>query len=90
MMKEDAELTCQDRCSFLTLRVGLNMFVGLLIAGSGVLIWFLLYWEVGNGDTTVGEYKTTMIIPIIVTIIMMAAPILFSWMTRYERRSSPG
>lgn len=89
MKKEDTMLTCQDRCSFLTLRISLNVFVGLLIAGAGALIWFLLHWEVGILDTTVGEYKTTMTVPIIITIIMMAAPVLFSWMTRVEDYANP-
>jgi heme/copper-type cytochrome/quinol oxidase subunit 2 len=89
MMKEDTELTGKYKCWLWTIRIAMNVFVGLLIAGSGTLIWFLLRWEAGIDDPTVEEHATTMMVPIIITIIMMVAPVLFSWMTRYERLSSP-
>ena len=83
-MKEDTELTAQQRCCVSTVRIGLIAFVGLLLASSGLLIWFLLRWEEGIEDPTAGEHETTMVVPIIITVIMMVAPVLFSWMTRYE------
>lgn len=89
MMKEDPDLKWKYNCCLWTLRIATNVFVGLLIAGSGVLIWFLLHWEVGIDDPTAGEHMTTMGVPIVVTIIMMMAPVLFSWTTRYECLSSP-
>jgi len=67
----------------------MNVFVGLLVAGSCALIWFLLRWEAGIDDPAAEAHTTTMVAPIIVTIIIMLAPLLFSWMTRYERVSSP-
>lgn len=88
-MKEDTELTWQERCCSFTVRVGLNAFVVLLVAGSGLLIWFLLCWENGIEDPTAGAHETPMTIPIIITIIMMVAPVLFSWMTRYDYWSLP-
>jgi len=89
MMKDDTKLTCENKCCLWNIRIALNVFVGLLVAGSGTLIWFLLHWEVGIDDSAACAQGTTMVVPIIVTIIMMVAPILFSWMTRYERLSSP-
>jgi hypothetical protein len=83
MKKDNADLA-EFRLCFWTMRIGLNVFVGLLIAGCGVLIWFLLHWEAGVDNPTVVEHETTMAVPIIITIIMMVAPVLFSWMTRYE------
>jgi hypothetical protein len=88
MMKEDTDLTWKYKCCLWTIRIALNAFVGLLIAGCGVLIWFLLRWESGIDDPKAGGHTTTMVVPIIIAIIMMAAPILFSWMTRYEHLSS--
>jgi heme/copper-type cytochrome/quinol oxidase subunit 2 len=89
MMKEDKELRSKYKCSIWTIRIAMNVFVGLLIAGSSILIWFLLRWELGIDDPTTEERTKTMVVPIIITIIMMMAPVLFSWMTRYERLSSP-
>jgi heme/copper-type cytochrome/quinol oxidase subunit 2 len=89
MTKDDTEMTWKYKFCLWTIRIAMNVFVGLLIAGSGVLIWFLLRWEAGTDDPTVGEHTTTMVVPIIITIIMMLAPLLFSWMTRYKCLSSP-
>lgn len=89
MMKKDTKLTWKLKCCLWTLRIALNVFVGLLIAGSGILIWFLLRWHVGIDDPTAGARETTMVVPIIITIIMMVAPVLFSWMTRLEGYASP-
>jgi len=89
MMKDDTKLTCENKCCLWNIRIALNVFVGLLVAGSGTLIWFLLHWEVGIDDSTACAQGTTMVVPIIVTIIMMVAPILFSWMTRLEGYASP-
>jgi len=88
MTKENIKLTGKYKCFLWIIRIVMNIFVGLLIAGSGVLIWFLLRWEVGIDGARTGE-QTTMIVPIIITIIIMVVPVLFSWMTRYERLSSP-
>jgi hypothetical protein len=83
-VKKDSDETWQYTLCLWSLRICMNVFVGLLIAGSGVLIWFLLHWEVGVDDPTAGEYETNMSVPIIITIIVMAAPVLFSWLTRYK------
>jgi phosphotransferase system glucose/maltose/N-acetylglucosamine-specific IIC component len=89
MTKEDTEQSLKYKCCLWTIRIAMNVFVGLVIAGSGVLIWFLLRWEVGIDDPTAGGHTTTMVVPIVVTVIIMVAPVLFSWMTRYEHLSSP-
>jgi hypothetical protein len=88
-MMKDTELTWKYKCCLWTIRIASNVFVGLLTAGSGVLIWFLLRWEVGIDDPTAGVHETSMVVPIIITIIMMVAPVLFSWMTRLEGYTSP-
>jgi hypothetical protein len=77
-MKEDSKLSWQERCRIITLRVFLNVFVGLLQASSGLLIWFQLRQEV-----VVEESKAPMGVPIIIAVIMLVAPVLFSWITRY-------
>jgi hypothetical protein len=83
-MKKEPVETWRYSLYLWALRISMNVFVGLLIAGAGVLIWFLLHWEVEVDIPTAGEYETTMSVPIIITIIVMVAPVLFSWLSRYE------
>jgi hypothetical protein len=80
--KEDEELTCQGKFSLLIVRICLNVFTGLVLASTGLIIWFLLREEMGINDSTAIEHSATVVMPLIITIIMMMAPVLFSWMTR--------
>jgi hypothetical protein len=82
MKKEDKELTYQGKFFLLTVRIFLNVFIGLVLASTGLIIWFLLREETGVDELTAVEHSATMVMPFIITIIMMIAPILFSWMAR--------
>jgi hypothetical protein len=82
MKKVDKQLTCRGKFLLLIVRIFLNVFVGLVLASTGLIIWFLLDQGIGVGDPTAVEHGGTMLMPVIITAIMMVAPVLFSWMTR--------
>lgn len=82
MKKEDAELSWQGECFLLAVRVSLNIFIALVLASTGFIIWFLLHEETRVTGTTTANHGATMIMPVIITVIMIVAPVLFSWMAR--------
>ncbi|KDR19382.1 Transmembrane channel-like protein 5 [Zootermopsis nevadensis] len=89
MKKEDKELTCQGKFFLLIVRIFLNVFIGLVLASTGLIIWFLLREEIGVDEPAAAERGAAMLMPLIITVIMMAAPVLFSWMARVEDYASP-
>lgn len=89
MKKEVAELSWQGKCFLLTVRITLNVFIGLVLASTGFIIWFLLHEETRVIDTATAEHGATMVMPIIITVIMIVAPVLFSWMARLEDYTNP-
>jgi hypothetical protein len=82
MKKEVAELSWQGKCFVLAVRISLNVFIGLVLASTGLIIWFLLHEETRVTDTATAEHGATMVMPVIITVIMIVAPVLFSWMAR--------
>jgi hypothetical protein len=84
LKKEHKELSCQGKLFLVIVRIFLNVFIGLVLASTGLIIWFLLREEMGVTEPTASEHSTTMLMPLIITIIMMVAPVLFSWMARYR------
>jgi hypothetical protein len=78
-----AELTWQSKCFVLVVRISLNVFTGLVLVSTGLIIWFLLREETRVTDTTAADYSArSMVMPLIITIIMTVAPVLFSWIAR--------
>jgi hypothetical protein len=76
--KEVVELSWRGRCFLVALRISLNVFIGLVLAGTGLVIWFILHEEMG----VTAERSATVVMPVIITVIMIATPALFSWMAR--------
>ncbi|XP_033608829.1 transmembrane channel-like protein 5 isoform X2 [Cryptotermes secundus] len=87
--KEVAELSWQGKCFLLAVRISLNIFIALVLASTGFIIWFLLREETRVTDTATANHGATMIMPVIITVIMIVAPVLFSWMARLEDYSNP-
>jgi hypothetical protein len=82
---EVAELSWRSKCYVLAVRISLNVFTGLVLASTGLIVWFLLHEETRATDTAAPEHSArSMVMPLIITVIMMVAPVLFSWMARYE------
>jgi hypothetical protein len=82
MKEEVAELSWQGKCFLLAVRIGLNVFIGLVLASTGLIIWFLLHEETRVTDTATAGHGATMVMPVIITVIRIVAPVLFSWMAR--------
>jgi hypothetical protein len=82
MKKEIAELSWQGRYFILTVRIALNVFIGLVLASTGFIIWLLLHAVTRVTDTATAEHGAAMVMPVIITVIMIVAPVFFSWMAR--------
>jgi hypothetical protein len=81
-MKEFAELSWRVRYFLLTVRITLNEFIGLVLASTGFIIWLLLDAVTPVTDTATAEHGAAMVMPVIITVIMIVAPVFFSWMPR--------
>jgi hypothetical protein len=82
LQTEGAQLDWRSKCFVLAVRVSLHVFTGLVLASTGLIVWFLLHQETRITDTATTEHSVTMVMPIIITVIMIVAPVLFAWMAR--------
>ncbi|CAG2061618.1 unnamed protein product [Timema podura] len=73
-----------------SMQVALNIVSVVFLAGTGVLMWYLLSESEHNAALADLDTRTwSMLMPLVVTLIMMIAPVFFSWIVRYENYSNP-
>lgn len=76
--KDDDDLSFRKKFVVFVLRVFVNVFVLVTLAGTGVLVWMLLR-----------ERSAALAMPVIITIIIMVGPILFTYLARQEMYTNP-
>ncbi|XP_069692484.1 transmembrane channel-like protein 7 isoform X2 [Periplaneta americana] len=89
LKKDEDELSCQSKFFLFLSRFLLNVFVTVLLGCTGLLMWFLLRGGIGTGSATALHHGATMVMPLIITVLMMVSPVLFSWLARHEDYSNP-
>nr|CAD7445743.1 unnamed protein product [Timema bartmani] len=66
-----------------SMQVALNIVSVVFLAGTGVLMWYLLSESEHNAALADLDTRTwSMLMPLVVTLIMMIAPVFFSWIVR--------
>ncbi|KAJ9580188.1 hypothetical protein L9F63_004131, partial [Diploptera punctata] len=78
LKKDTDELSLRQKLAVFLLRLFLNVFVLVILIGIGVLIWVLLR-----------EETAALAMPVIITLIIMIGPVIFSYLARQEMYTNP-
>ncbi|GLH12234.1 Uncharacterized protein GBIM_16986, partial [Gryllus bimaculatus] len=85
--KSDMSQNCKMRCHIIGVRICVHILSTFILIFTGGVIWFLLSANLGYDEER--TYQSSMMMSLIVTIIMMISPVIFSWIVRFEEYRKP-
>ncbi|KAK7867508.1 hypothetical protein R5R35_009411 [Gryllus longicercus] len=85
--KSDMSQNCKMRFHIIGVRICVHILSTFILIFTGGVIWFLLSANLGYDEER--TYQSSMMMSLIVTIIMMISPVIFSWIVRFEEYRKP-
>ncbi|KAF2879289.1 hypothetical protein ILUMI_26881 [Ignelater luminosus] len=85
-IKKAVQVSLKQKCWTFILQLMANAVILILLVGTGYIMWYLLERHSSTNSNSSG---TAVITAIIINVIMIVFPALFSYIVRYEDYSNP-